>query len=187
MTDLKRKNLTSLATVLGLAMALGPLTALTMSDRFADGETTAVPIAANVAAPGASYAETSRSLMDIVESAGTYEAFESALTAADLADLLGGDGPYTVFVPTNEAFERLSASRSDLSEAGPDRLQELLRAHIVPGRLSTTDLMADGELRALNGNVIALGGQRGIKANDADVIVTEVADNGIVHVIDAVL
>ncbi len=187
MTDQKRKNMTSLAAALGLAMALGPLTALTMGDRFADNQSAVVPMAADDSARAAPYAATRKSLMDIVAGAGTYEAFEAALTATNLEGLLGGEGPYTVFLPTNQAFERLSASQSNPLEAGPDRLQDLLKAHIVPGRLSITDLMADGELRALNGNVIALGGQRGLKANDADVIVTEVADNGVVYVIDAVL
>ncbi|MGB5744969.1 MAG: fasciclin domain-containing protein [Sedimenticolaceae bacterium] len=187
MTDRKSKNLTSLTAVLGLAMALGPLTALTMGDRFADKDTTVVPMAANDSARGAPYAGTDKSVMDIVQGAGTYEAFEAALTAADLESLLGGEGPYTVFLPTNEAFERLSASQSKRLETDPDGLRDLLEAHIVPGRLSITDLMGEGELRALNGNQIALGGQRGLKANHADVIVTEVADNGVVHVIDAVL
>jgi uncharacterized surface protein with fasciclin (FAS1) repeats len=158
-----------------------------MGEQFSGGETAMVPLTTDDLATDAAVVGTSKNLMDIVKGAGTYEAFGAALAAANLEDLLGGEGPYTVFLPTNEAFERLSASGSNLVEVDPDRLQELLKAHIVPGRLATTDLMSDGELRALNGNRIALGGQRGLKANHADVIVTEVADNGVVHVIDAVL
>jgi uncharacterized surface protein with fasciclin (FAS1) repeats len=113
----------------------------------------------------------------------------------NVADVLKGNGPFTVFAPTNSAFRNAGfASIADINNADPNTLASILTYHVISGRIFTSDL-SDGEQPAtLNGGklTIGLGGNATVKGNKntsgANIINTNiVATNGVVHVIDKVL
>merc|ERR1712176_933469 len=114
----------------------------------------------------------------------------SAVVAAELVDALSGEGPLTVFAPTNDAFNKLPAGVLDslLLPANIDQLKDVLLYHVVAANALSSSLV-NGVIKTLNGdNVkIAVTGS-GVMVNDADVILANViASNGVVHVIDEVL
>lgn len=184
--------------VLGATMALGPLAALTIGSHVADPE--AVARANLDAAPAevrglaahdgtrtpATYAQ-GTDIMDVVRGSATYEAFYDALRSAELAEKLAQGGPYTVFVPTREAFDQMIAQTASAGGESGEALRELVQSHIVAGRVSATDLMRQGTLTAINGKQLALATTGDVRVNNASVVATENAANGVVHVVDAIL
>ncbi len=136
--------------------------------------------------------------MTIVEIAAANSDFSTlvaAVTAADLVEALSGEGPFTVFAPTNEAFaqalEDLNISASDLL-ANKDLLTAVLTYHVVSGVVMAEDVMGmDGqEVETLNGATLKISvTDDGVVLNDTvNVVATDiVASNGVIHVIDAVL
>jgi uncharacterized surface protein with fasciclin (FAS1) repeats len=195
--NLENKGL--LATAIGLVMALGPLTALSVGSRHAGEDTlTRAYVRAGVADssnPYAVYDSTAavpahvrgKSLRDIAEGAGLFDRFEAVLKAASLDEMLSGEAPYTVFLPMNEAFARLPAERQVAAMQDPQHLRDFIESHIVPGRISATDLLHMSSLTTVNGKTIALGVRSTPVVGNARVVKTEIAENGVVHVIDAVL
>jgi uncharacterized surface protein with fasciclin (FAS1) repeats len=191
---------TLLASALLAVMALGPLSALTIATDAARDEAsgsnsvlTAAP-ALESANPLASYEvtraaglATGKQLSDIASGAGTFDIFESVVRTAGLDDLLSGSEPYTLFVPTNEAFAALPSEQLDALMSNRDAARALVEAHAVRGKLSATDLLVVDSTRSVSGQVLPLDRADEIRVADAAVMVTEVADNGVVHVIDAVL
>ena len=139
---------------------------------------------------------------NIVETAvadGRFTTLVAALQAADLDDDLQGDGPFTVFAPTDDAFNALPAGTVDalLEPAAKDDLTDLLTYHVVAGDdLVANDVIAlDGNaIEALNGGLINIAVDSGSVVLNADgnrpatVIITDIeTSNGIIHVIDVVL
>jgi uncharacterized surface protein with fasciclin (FAS1) repeats len=129
-------------------------------------------------------------VVDIVVNSPVHTTLEAAVIAADLAGTLSGDGPFTVFAPTDAAFAALPAGLLDELLADPDgALTDILLYHVVSGTALSTDL-ADGQMiTTLFGQdvTVTINGN-GVFINDAEVIVADIlADNGVVHVIDAVL
>ncbi len=130
-------------------------------------------------------------LIAVARSAGSFGILLAAVDAAGLTHDLMGDGPFTVFAPTDEAFERLPAGtvESLLEPASLDRLREILTYHVVSGRLYSADLLEEGEVGTLEGRQVdvRLTGGR-VLVGDAQVVSADIdASNGVVHVIDAVL
>jgi uncharacterized surface protein with fasciclin (FAS1) repeats len=129
----------------------------------------------------------------IVEVAAANEDFETlvaAVTAAGLAETLSGEGPFTVFAPTDEAFEALPEGVLDalLLPENKDALTSILTYHVVSGEVMAADVTA-GDVPTVEGSTIAITTDGGVKINDAaNVTATDVdASNGVIHVIDAVL
>jgi uncharacterized surface protein with fasciclin (FAS1) repeats len=128
----------------------------------------------------------------IVEVAAANEDFETlvaAVTAAGLAETLSGDGPFTVFAPTDEAFEALPEGVLDalLLPENKDALTSILTYHVVSGEVMAADVTA-GDVPTVEGSTIAITTDGGVKVNEANVTATDVdASNGVIHVIDAVL
>merc|ERR1712176_1409233 len=110
-----------------------------------------------------------------------------AVIAADLVDTLSGDGPFTVFAPTNEAFAALGSTVDDLLKPeNKAALTNILLYHVVPGTALSTDL-AEGVLPTVQGETVEVTLDP-IAINGAGVAIPDVlATNGVVHVIDAVL
>lgn len=136
-----------------------------------------------------SYAATD-DIVDIATSNGDFSTLVAALTQADLVDALKGDGPYTVFAPTNEAFAKLLDTLGITAEellAQPD-LSKVLLYHVVSGTVLSTDL-SDGLMAdTLNGEKLTVDLSGGVKINQANVVTADImATNGVVHVIDEVL
>lgn len=114
----------------------------------------------------------------------------AAVTAADLVGTLSGAGPFTVFAPTNAAFEALPAGTLDnlLLPENKDQLVNILTYHVVPGAVVSSALTDGMEVTTVQGGTltIALGDQ--VLINDATVVQADVeASNGVVHIIDKVL
>jgi uncharacterized surface protein with fasciclin (FAS1) repeats len=119
----------------------------------------------------------------------------AAIGAADLAETLSGEGPYTVFAPTNDAFDALPEGTLDdlLKPANKDQLAAILTYHVVAGDMMAADVQA-GDVTTANGadfSVTTNGGSVTItdgQGSEAQVVTTDiVASNGVIHVIDAVL
>ncbi|MFM7726947.1 MAG: fasciclin domain-containing protein, partial [Flavobacteriales bacterium] len=129
-------------------------------------------------------------ILDIVVNSADHNTLEAAVVAAGLQDALSGPGPLTVFAPTDAAFAALPAGAIDALLADPTgALTEVLLYHVVGGVALSTDL-ADGMMitTLLGQDVTVTINADGVFINDAQVIVADIiADNGVVHVIDAVL
>jgi uncharacterized surface protein with fasciclin (FAS1) repeats len=135
-------------------------------------------------------------LVNVVTSTDALSTLETAVVTAGLADALSGDGPFTVFAPANSAFEALPAGtvQSLLQENNRALLTSILTYHVVAGELNAADLTNGQTLETLNGaelTVSLLNGKVYIvdaAGNAAEVVMADVeADNGVAHVINAVL
>ena len=202
----KRINYVPVA-IFGLAMGLGPLTALSLGTRYADEETWAranaglenytpvsrlAPYGATGATAGVPEYASGKTLADVLKGSGVFDSFEEAVAATDLESSLSSDGYYTVFVPSDEAFAKLPADQRDAMLADKTALAAMLSKHIVPGRYTATDLMEMRQAKALDGSTIEVGpsarfnGHVGV--GGAEVVKTNLfASNGIVHVVDRVI
>ena len=129
---------------------------------------------------------------DIVAIASGNEDFSTlvaAVAAAGLVEVLQGEGPFTVFAPTNDAFAALPAGLVDklLLEENKDVLVKILTYHVVSGAVLAADVTA-GEVPSVEGQNITVTTEGGVMVNNANVIATDViASNGVIHVIDAVI
>ncbi len=129
-------------------------------------------------------------IVTVASQAGTFNTLVAAVKAAGLVDTLKGDGPFTVFAPTDEAFQKLPAGtvESLLKPENKARLVAILTYHVVPGRVMAADVKTM-KAPTVNGKELALrvaGGR--VTVNGANVVATDVAaSNGVVHVIDAVV
>jgi uncharacterized surface protein with fasciclin (FAS1) repeats len=134
------------------------------------------------------------SLNDIVDtavSAGQFETLAAALDAADLIETLKGDGPFTVFAPTDAAFAKLPEGtvESLLKPENRDQLIAILTYHVVPGKVEAADVVKLSEAKTVNGQKVEITvADNGVRINDANVIKTDIgASNGVIHVIDTVI
>ena len=114
----------------------------------------------------------------------------SALVNADLFGTLNEGGPYTVFAPTDEAFQalldELGISFRDLA-GDTELLTSVLLYHVVEGEV-TSDMLEAGEVTTLNGATVTISLEDGVTVNNANVVTADIlATNGVVHIIDAVL
>ncbi len=131
---------------------------------------------------------------DIVDTAvadGRFTTLVAAVQAADLVDALKGDGPLTVFAPTDEAFAALGQETIDtlLLPENKDQLVAILTYHVVAGKTVAADLTGKTvSVETLEGRTVDIDGTDGVSVNGATVIVPDVmAKNGVIHAIDAVL
>ena len=131
----------------------------------------------------------SNTVVDIIVNSEAHTTLETAVIAAGLAGTLSGDGPFTVFAPTDAAFANVPAETLDAVLADPALLTAILTYHVVGSTALSTDLMDGMAVTTLNGaDVTVTINMDGVFINDAQVTVADlVADNGVVHVIDAVL
>ncbi|MEM1432105.1 MAG: fasciclin domain-containing protein [Pseudomonadota bacterium] len=132
---------------------------------------------------------------DIVDIAAsnedTFGTLVAAVTAAGLVDTLKGDGPFTVFAPTNDAFAALPAGtvESLLEPENRDQLVSILTYHVVPGAITSDQLAGQRlDVETVQGGTVHVDGRNGVRVNNARVISADViASNGVIHAIDTVL
>lgn len=130
---------------------------------------------------------------DIVGIAAGSEDFSilvAALEKAELVEALQGEGPFTVFAPTNAAFEKLLAELSITAEdlLGHPQLADVLLYHVVAGQVMSTDLQNGMTAETLGGQTITVDLTNGVKINASSVVTADIkASNGVIHVIDTVL
>jgi uncharacterized surface protein with fasciclin (FAS1) repeats len=128
---------------------------------------------------------------DVVATAladGTLKTFVRAVQAAGLTDTLKGAGPFTIFAPTDQAFAKLPPGTLDGLLKDKVKLAQVLTYHIVPGKTLVTEFKP-GNLKTVQGDMLRLTSDNGkVTVNNANVIQSDIAaDNGVIHVIDAVL
>jgi len=130
--------------------------------------------------------------MDIVETAvaaGSFKTLAAALQAAGLVDALKGDGPFTVFAPTDEAFAKLPAGTVEALLQDKAKLTAILTYHVVAGAVPASEVVKLTSATTLNGadvKIAATGGK--VMVNNAQVVKADIkATNGIIHVIDTVI
>merc|ERR1712157_271368 len=128
-----------------------------------------------------------QNIVQLAQATDALSTLVAAVVAADLVDTLSGDGPFTVFAPTNDAFAALGSTVDDLLK--PENkadLVKILTYHVVPGTALSTDL-TEGVLPTVQGETVEVTLDP-IAINGAGVAIPDVlATNGVVHVIDAVL
>jgi uncharacterized surface protein with fasciclin (FAS1) repeats len=131
--------------------------------------------------------------MDIVDTAvkaGSFKTLAAALKAAGLVETLKGKGPFTVFAPTDEAFEKLPAGTVEtlLKPENRDKLVAILTYHVVAGKVKAADVMKLKSAETLLGQTVAIDTTDGVKINNAKVVKADLdCGNGVIHVIDTVL
>jgi len=130
-----------------------------------------------------------KDIVDIAVSDGRFETLVAAVTAADLVETLKGDGPYTVFAPTDEAFAKLPPGTVDALLEDIPTLNSILLYHVVPGKVMSSAVVdLDSADTALGEKVMIKVVDGKVMVNDAQVILTDIeASNGVIHVVDAVI
>lgn len=130
-------------------------------------------------------------IVDTAVAAGDFTTLAAALEAAGLVETLKGDGPFTVFAPTDAAFAALPEGTVDtlLEPENKDQLVAILTYHVVPAELPAAEVVKYDAAETVNGAQIDIdAGGDGVMVNGANVTATDVmATNGVIHVIDAVL
>ncbi|MCR9124784.1 MAG: fasciclin domain-containing protein [Rhodobacteraceae bacterium] len=132
----------------------------------------------------------SNDIVDTAIKAGTFETLVAAVQAAGLAETLTGEGPFTVFAPTDEAFAALPEGTvaTLLMPENKDQLVSILTYHVVAGKVMSTDLTDGMTATTVQGGTITIDLSDGVKINDATVTAADIeASNGVIHVIDAVI
>ncbi|MAS04868.1 MAG: Nex18 symbiotically induced protein [Ahrensia sp.] len=129
---------------------------------------------------------------DIVDTAAgnaDFETLVAAVQAAGLVDTLKGEGPFTVFAPTDDAFAALGSTVDELLKPeNKDKLTAVLTYHVVPGKVMSSDLTDDAMVATVQGSDVTIDLDNGPMVNDANVTAADIeTSNGVIHVIDKVI
>jgi uncharacterized surface protein with fasciclin (FAS1) repeats len=179
-------------------VALAITTAACGSDDADSAASTSAPMTTSAApSPSPSESMASADIVDTAVAAGDFKTLAAALTAAGLVDTLKGEGPFTVFAPTDDAFAKLPAGTVDTLLKDPKGdLTQILTYHVVPGKVLAADVVKlDGQkVKTVQGAELTVGvdGDKvtltDAAGNTVNVTATDVeASNGVIHVIDGVL
>ena len=138
--------------------------------------------------PDAEVVEESRTIVDIAVGNDDFSILVAALQKAELVEALQGEGPFTVFAPTNEAFT--NAGITDLDAFSKEELADILLYHVVSGDIGSDELPAKADTLLANewGNGVSVlfKVESGANINDSNIVTVDIeADNGVIHVIDA--
>ena len=186
---MKRSVIISMAT---LAVVAAACTSTASSSEAPATPEAATDAAATMAAASQAPAM-SPELGDIVataDRAGTFKTLLAAATAAGLVETLQGEGPFTVFAPTDDAFAALPAGTLDSLLADPEALKQILLYHVVSGAVTADQVVNLTSADSVEGSPIAISVKDGtVYLNDAAKVVTAdvLASNGVIHVIDQVI
>ncbi|MBW4453339.1 MAG: fasciclin domain-containing protein [Nostoc indistinguendum CM1-VF10] len=131
-------------------------------------------------------------MADLVETAinaGNFNTLVKAAEAANLIEMLKSPGSFTLFAPTDEAFANLPEGTLDSLLQDIPKLKKIVAYHVASGDVRSDDLVQINEAETFEGSIVAIESADGkIKVNNANVIKTDIlTDNGVIHVIDAVL
>lgn len=147
--------------------------------------TTAAALATPVLAGGHS-----KDIVDTAVEAGSFNTLVAAVEAAGLVETLKGEGPFTVFAPTDDAFAALPAGTVEdlLKPENKDQLTAVLTYHVVPGKVMSTDLSNNMMATTVQGGDVTIMTEGGVMVDGANVVQADIeASNGVIHVIDAVI
>lgn len=145
-----------------------------------------------MAVAGGNFKSTQKDIVDTAVAAGSFNTLATALKAAGLVDTLKGDGPFTVFAPTDEAFAKLPEGTVEnlLKPENKDKLTAILTYHVVVGKVYAKDVVELSSATTVEGSDIAIEVKDGQVILDGNSTVTKTdikASNGVIHVIDQVL
>jgi transforming growth factor-beta-induced protein len=180
-----------LAAAMSSALLLG---ACSSSDGSDEAAADTSPTTMATAAPSTT-APSSQTIVDVAASNPQFSTLVAAVNAAGLADTLSGTGPFTVFAPTNDAFDKLPAGTVDslLKPENKDKLASILTYHVVAAKVMAADVKP-GAVETVNGASFTIGVEGNDvvitdgQGNKSKVVKTDVpASNGVIHVIDTVL
>lgn len=149
--------------------------------------TAAATFAATTAFAG-SHATTEKTIVDIAVETEGFSTLVAAVTAAGLVETLSGEGPFTVFAPTDAAFGALPEGTVEGLLEDIPALTGILTYHVIAGKVMSGDL-SDGMMAAtVQGQDVTIGTEGGVTINGANVVTADIeASNGVIHVIDAVI
>ena len=137
------------------------------------------------------YGKKKADIVDTAVAAGQFNTLAAALDAADLIETLKGEGPFTVFAPTDEAFAKLPEGtvESLLQPENRDQLIAVLTYHVVPGKVLAKDVVNISSATTVQGSDVSVSVKDGsVMIDNATVVATDVdASNGVIHVIDTVI
>lgn len=129
-----------------------------------------------------------KDIVDTAVAAGSFNTLATALTEAGLIDTLKGDGPFTVFAPTDEAFAKIPADQLKAILADKEKLTAILTYHVVSGKVMAADVVKLKSAKTVQGSEVAISTDGGVKVDNANVVSTDImATNGVIHVIDTVI
>ncbi|UTS79531.1 fasciclin domain-containing protein [Phaeobacter piscinae] len=131
-----------------------------------------------------------KDIVDTAAGAGDFSTLVAAVQAAGLVDTLKGDGPFTVFAPTDAAFAALPAGTVEelLKPENKDKLVEILTYHVIPGKVMSGDLVDDMKAATVQGSEVTIDLDSGVMVDEATVTTADIeAENGVIHVIDTVI
>jgi len=130
-------------------------------------------------------------IVDTAVSAGQFQTLVAAVKAAGLVDTLKGEGPYTVFAPTDAAFAKLPAGTVEnlLKPENKDQLVAILTYHVVPGKIMSGDIAGKAAMvETVQGSSLSINATDGVMVDSAKVTTADIeASNGVIHVIDTVV
>ena len=127
-------------------------------------------------------------IVDIAVSAGSFQTLVTAVQAAGLVDTLKSPGPFTVFAPTDDAFAKLPPGTIQTLVQNIPQLARILTFHVVSGKLMKADLAKLSSVTSVEGSPIKIDCSDGFEVKNATVVAPDIeADNGVIHVIDAVI
>jgi uncharacterized surface protein with fasciclin (FAS1) repeats len=132
-----------------------------------------------------------KDIVDTAVSAGNFNTLVAAVKAAGLVDTLKGDGPFTVFAPTDAAFAALPAGTVEnlLKPENKEQLIAVLTYHVVPGKVMSGDIAGKSlEVKTVQGSMVDVNATNGVMVDGATVVAADIeASNGVIHVIDQVI
>lgn len=135
--------------------------------------------------------EQTHDIVDTAVAAGSFTTLVAAVQAAGLVDTLKGEGPFTVFAPSDEAFAALPAGTVEelVKPENKDKLAAILLLHVVPGAVKSTDVAGKQlDAKTAGGGSVNVDGTNGVTVDGAKVVTADIAcTNGIIHVIDGVI
>jgi uncharacterized surface protein with fasciclin (FAS1) repeats len=131
----------------------------------------------------------SSDIVDTAVAAGSFETLAAALQAAGLVDTLKGEGPFTVFAPTDEAFAKLPEGTVEALLNDIPKLQAILTYHVVAGKVMAADVVQLKKAETVNGQSVKIKVKGdSVMVDNARVVKTDIlASNGVIHVIDSVI
>lgn len=189
-----KRSITLLVPALAIATAIAACSAAAAPSKSPTGASTPSPASTTAAspsiAPSASAAAMTKDIVETATEAGSFKTLLTAVKAAGLVETLQGEGPFTVFAPTDAAFAALPAGTLDGLLKDPAALKKILLYHVVSGSVTSDKVVGLTSATSVEGSPIAITVKDGtVYLNGTAKVVTPdvMASNGVIHVIDKVL
>jgi len=129
-----------------------------------------------------------KNIVETAVEAGNFKTLVKAVQEAGLADKLSGEGPFTVFAPTDEAFSKLPEGTIESLLQDKDKLTEILTYHVVPNKVMSDAVINLSNAKTASGKELSIKTEDGVMIDNAKVVTTDIeCTNGVIHVIDTVL